>query len=51
MPQMAPLSWITLYLFFSMLFILSCIMNFYLFNYTPKTSLSSPNKKMFSWKW
>nr|AML26213.1 ATP synthase F0 subunit 8 [Scolytinae sp. BMNH 1274299] len=51
MPQMAPISWLTLYLFFSMLFLITCILNFFMFKYEPKTN-TNPKKKMFYiWKW
>nr|AML25760.1 ATP synthase F0 subunit 8 [Scolytinae sp. BMNH 1274287] len=52
MPQMAPISWITLYLFFSMLFVVTCILNFYTFKYSPQLSSSSKmNKNLSHWKW
>nr|AOY39659.1 ATP synthase F0 subunit 8 [Scolytinae sp. BMNH 1040065] len=51
MPQMAPISWMSLYLFFSLLFFMSCILNFYIFMYIPKTTSSKKNKTPFHWKW
>nr|ARH54445.1 ATP synthase F0 subunit 8 [Lissodema cursor] len=51
MPQMAPLNWLTLMLFFIMNFMMFNIMNYYLFFYHPKL-ISSKNKKLFlNWKW
>nr|UZT26963.1 ATP synthase F0 subunit 8 [Euwallacea fornicatus] len=51
MPQMAPISWITLYIFFNLLFILSCIINFYNFEYTAKTPLINKKSISMNWKW
>nr|AOY40049.1 ATP synthase F0 subunit 8 [Scolytinae sp. BMNH 1040341] len=51
MPQMAPISWITLYLFFSFLFIVTCILNFYIFKYPPQSSITQSGKTTFNWKW
>nr|YP_010327170.1 ATP synthase F0 subunit 8 [Dryocoetes hectographus]UJG10831.1 ATP synthase F0 subunit 8 [Dryocoetes hectographus] len=51
MPQMAPISWITLYLFFSILFIVTIILNYFLFYYLPMYK-TTKNKNLFlSWKW
>nr|YP_009001910.1 ATP synthase F0 subunit 8 [Neochauliodes bowringi]AFB20492.1 ATP synthase F0 subunit 8 [Neochauliodes bowringi] len=52
MPQMAPLNWLILFIFFIMLFILFNIMNYFLI--LPKSNLhSSYNMKNYSltWKW
>nr|AOY39672.1 ATP synthase F0 subunit 8 [Scolytinae sp. BMNH 1040080] len=51
MPQMAPISWISLYLFFTALFIMMCIFNFYTFKYSPQLKYISPKKLTFNWKW
>nr|AML26162.1 ATP synthase F0 subunit 8 [Scolytinae sp. BMNH 1274286] len=51
MPQMAPISWVTLYLFFSALFILTCILNFYNFKYSPQLKCISFKKLTSNWKW
>nr|YP_009947897.1 ATP synthase F0 subunit 8 [Aclees cribratus]QOH97065.1 ATP synthase F0 subunit 8 [Aclees cribratus]QZI85937.1 ATP synthase F0 subunit 8 [Aclees taiwanensis] len=51
MPQMAPMSWLTLYLFFSFLFLMSMILNYYMFLYSPKTKLLKESKKIINWKW
>nr|YP_010460067.1 ATP synthase F0 subunit 8 [Hierodula chinensis]UUC04267.1 ATP synthase F0 subunit 8 [Hierodula chinensis]UVU19745.1 ATP synthase F0 subunit 8 [Hierodula chinensis] len=52
MPQMMPLNWLMLFLFFSILLIMFNVMNFYsTFN---KTSSLTPLKKMTTtliWKW
>nr|ALO71116.1 ATP synthase F0 subunit 8 [Pselaphinae sp. 10 EF-2015] len=51
MPQMSPLNWIFLYMFFSMIFIMFNIMNYYYLNYKPKyiNNLNKKNSK--NWKW
>nr|AML26180.1 ATP synthase F0 subunit 8 [Scolytinae sp. BMNH 1274290] len=51
MPQMAPINWITLYMLFSMLFIMSCILNYYMFMYTPTNKTIQVNKTLLNWKW
>nr|AYQ19029.1 ATP synthase F0 subunit 8 [Amarygmini sp. ACP-2013] len=51
MPQMSPLSWLTLMIMFSLILIMFNIMNFYSFNYNiqqTKTSLKTPKT---NWKW
>nr|WRO44939.1 ATP synthase F0 subunit 8 [Cyrebion gracilicornis] len=52
MPQMAPLSWLNLFIFFISVFLIFNSLNYFYFN---KPSLSN-NKKMFNkvktnWKW
>nr|AML26593.1 ATP synthase F0 subunit 8 [Scolytinae sp. BMNH 1274713] len=51
MPQMAPISWMTLYLFFSVLFALMCILNFFMFSYSPKMSTLMKKEMILNWKW
>nr|ASM41812.1 ATP synthase F0 subunit 8 [Eutetrapha metallescens] len=51
MPQMAPLSWLTLMFFFIMIFFIFNIMNFYMFNYTPKEQKKIKSQTIFNWKW
>nr|AXS65011.1 ATP synthase F0 subunit 8 [Curculionoidea sp. 12 KM-2017] len=52
MPQMSPLSWISLYWFFIIIFIITMILTYYIFTYNPikKMSLKSPQPKL-NWKW
>nr|ASY97953.1 ATP synthase F0 subunit 8 [Gongylus gongylodes] len=52
MPQMMPLNWLMLFLFFSMMLILFNIMNYYMpFNKSfNKTKIKIFNKSMI-WKW
>nr|YP_009927086.1 ATP synthase F0 subunit 8 [Libellula angelina]AXZ70362.1 ATP synthase F0 subunit 8 [Libellula angelina] len=53
MPQMAPMSWILLFLFFSYMLVMINMMNYYLF--TPKFKISKDMKNIISksnnWKW
>nr|UQJ73321.1 ATP synthase F0 subunit 8 [Potthastia sp. 2XL] len=54
MPQMAPISWLILFMVFSITLILFNILNYYCI--APKTLMSSENKnnfntQPFNWKW
>nr|WGO58175.1 ATP synthase F0 subunit 8 [Centrocolumna ericea] len=52
MPQMMPLSWLTLYLFFSMLLLLFNFMNYY--SHIPQSLTSTKkniNISILTWKW
>nr|YP_010620957.1 ATP synthase F0 subunit 8 [Hebardina concinna]WAX39301.1 ATP synthase F0 subunit 8 [Hebardina concinna] len=52
MPQMMPLSWLMLFIFFSSLFLMFNFMNY--FSYIPiKLSTEKKNitMKMMNWKW
>nr|AXS65392.1 ATP synthase F0 subunit 8 [Cucujoidea sp. 15 KM-2017] len=51
MPQMAPLSWLTLFFYFTLIFILINIVNYYSFMYYPKKTFLSKNKISIFWKW
>nr|ATL23288.1 ATP synthase F0 subunit 8 [Sympiezomias velatus] len=51
MPQMAPLNWMSMYLFFILIFVMFIIVNYYSFLYKPKTMKFSNLKKLLSWKW
>nr|QZL38951.1 ATP synthase F0 subunit 8 [Lixus subtilis] len=51
MPQMAPLNWLTLYILFTLLFLIMVIMNYYNFIYTPKMKMIESMKKTINWKW
>nr|AEP27525.1 ATP synthase F0 subunit 8 [Anthonomus pomorum] len=46
MPQMAPLNWLSLYSYFIILFILTIIINYYIFLYQPKISLKKKKNTM-----
>nr|YP_009142419.1 ATP synthase F0 subunit 8 [Platycnemis foliacea]AKH04371.1 ATP synthase F0 subunit 8 [Platycnemis foliacea] len=52
MPQMAPMSWLILFLFFSIMLIMFSTMNYY--HYTPmikKSEKTSFKKLTMNWKW
>nr|YP_010701668.1 ATP synthase F0 subunit 8 [Scaeva affinis]WCJ53229.1 ATP synthase F0 subunit 8 [Scaeva affinis] len=53
MPQMAPISWLLLFILFSIIFILFNMMNYFL--YLPLTSKSKNllkiNTNSMNWKW
>nr|YP_002860174.1 ATP synthase F0 subunit 8 [Ephemera orientalis]ACB48056.1 ATP synthase F0 subunit 8 [Ephemera orientalis] len=53
MPQMAPLSWLTLFIMFSATLILFNIINYYSFETTPPSSshTSVASAKAFNWQW
>uniref|UniRef100_UPI003002EA25 ATP synthase F0 subunit 8 n=1 Tax=Anaxarcha sinensis TaxID=2033272 RepID=UPI003002EA25 len=52
MPQMMPLNWLMLFLFFSGLLILFNVMNYYmLINKNTPISLIKMQKKTLIWKW
>nr|YP_009691890.1 ATP synthase F0 subunit 8 [Pterolophia sp. ZJY-2019]QEG58696.1 ATP synthase F0 subunit 8 [Pterolophia sp. ZJY-2019] len=51
MPQMAPLNWLTLFIFFIFLFMIFNIKNYYIIFYTPKVSLTKKKLLKFNWKW
>nr|YP_009514135.1 ATP synthase F0 subunit 8 [Palaemon capensis]AXY96093.1 ATP synthase F0 subunit 8 [Palaemon capensis] len=52
MPQMAPLLWLNLYVFFILIFISFIILNYFI-KLPPKTSASSKPAQVTSilWKW
>nr|QRV62369.1 ATP synthase F0 subunit 8 [Boreonectes macedonicus] len=52
MPQMAPMNWLILYLFFSLIFILFNFLNYYMF--LSSSHINNINKfsmKTLNWKW
>nr|YP_054486.1 ATP synthase F0 subunit 8 [Periplaneta fuliginosa]BAD32632.1 ATPase subunit 8 [Periplaneta fuliginosa] len=52
MPQMMPLSWLMLFMFFSIMFMMFNFMNY--FSYIPMKMLMEKkmiNIKIMSWKW
>nr|URX53023.1 ATP synthase F0 subunit 8 [Glyptotermes sp. 9 AB-2022a]URX53036.1 ATP synthase F0 subunit 8 [Glyptotermes sp. 9 AB-2022a] len=52
MPQMMPLSWLTLFTMFSMTLVLFATMNYY--SHIPKTKITKKNEiktKNMNWKW
>nr|YP_002916044.1 ATP synthase F0 subunit 8 [Eriogyna pyretorum]ACN22002.1 ATP synthase F0 subunit 8 [Eriogyna pyretorum] len=53
MPQMMPINWIFLFIFFIIIFFIFNIMNYYIFNFNNKFNNLLLNKKIknFYWKW
>nr|WGO57928.1 ATP synthase F0 subunit 8 [Episymploce sundaica] len=52
MPQMMPLSWLSLYVFFSLMLLMFTFMNYY--SHIPQPSSSTKkniNIKSMNWKW
>nr|UYC28885.1 ATP synthase F0 subunit 8 [Medeopteryx sp.] len=51
MPQMAPLSWLNLFMFFITIFMLFNIMNYFSLTYKNNNIKKENNKKIITWKW
>nr|AYW52184.1 ATP synthase F0 subunit 8 [Lamiinae sp. 1 ACP-2013] len=51
MPQMAPLNWLTLFLFFIMMFLFYNIYNYFNFNYSTKKIKFMKKSLLYNWKW
>nr|AXS66409.1 ATP synthase F0 subunit 8 [Chrysomeloidea sp. 2 KM-2017] len=51
MPQMAPLNWLILFLFFSLVFIVFNTVNYYSFLYSTKSEKSKKKILKLNWKW
>nr|YP_010554805.1 ATP synthase F0 subunit 8 [Sternochetus gravis]UYP50690.1 ATP synthase F0 subunit 8 [Sternochetus gravis] len=51
MPQMAPMNWILLYIYFFMILILISIFNYYMFLYKPKFKTIKMSYIPMNWKW
>nr|AXS66233.1 ATP synthase F0 subunit 8 [Cucujoidea sp. 2 KM-2017] len=51
MPQMAPLSWLILFVYFLMIFIIYNVMNYYMFYYSVKLNLMNKKMNSINWKW
>nr|YP_010519676.1 ATP synthase F0 subunit 8 [Furcilarnaca armata]UXP34230.1 ATP synthase F0 subunit 8 [Furcilarnaca armata]UXP34268.1 ATP synthase F0 subunit 8 [Furcilarnaca armata]UYA97107.1 ATP synthase F0 subunit 8 [Furcilarnaca armata] len=53
MPQMAPISWLTLFFIFSTTLVFFALLNFYLFNSPPSCLTTPPTTAKFTlnWKW
>uniref|UniRef100_A0AAU7GJG9 ATP synthase complex subunit 8 n=1 Tax=Cardipennis shaowuensis TaxID=342701 RepID=A0AAU7GJG9_9CUCU len=51
MPQMAPMNWVSLYIFFSFLLLLLIVFNYYMFLYTPLKMKIIKKEKKINWKW
>nr|ARH54941.1 ATP synthase F0 subunit 8 [Coleoptera sp. 3 AH-2016] len=51
MPQMAPLNWTLLFIFFVFLYLFISILNYYIFEYAPKIKKFFKNFNPSNWKW
>nr|AFQ62280.1 ATP synthase F0 subunit 8 [Parocyusa longitarsis] len=51
MPQMAPLNWLMLFMFFIMIYLLFNFINYYSFMYSPKISNFKKINNKINWKW
>nr|AXS66033.1 ATP synthase F0 subunit 8 [Languriidae sp. KM-2017] len=51
MPQMAPMNWLMLFIYFLMIFLMVNTLNYFNFFYTVKKFSFSKNKISYSWKW
>nr|ARH54276.1 ATP synthase F0 subunit 8 [Curculionidae sp. 2 AH-2016] len=51
MPQMMPLNWLNLYIYFYMLFWMMMILNFYMILYSPQKLSIKKIKLNLIWKW
>nr|WEG23140.1 ATP synthase F0 subunit 8 [Bithia sp. 1 HNL-2023a] len=54
MPQMSPINWLSLFIMFSITFLIINMMNYYMYNLnTPKFNLNFQFKlkKSLNWKW
>nr|AOY39334.1 ATP synthase F0 subunit 8 [Uleiota sp. BMNH 833935] len=51
MPQMAPMNWLILYMFFSLIFLYINCLNFYMFSYSNKSYFNTKKKSLINWKW
>nr|YP_009971828.1 ATP synthase F0 subunit 8 [Epipedocera atra]QNH68715.1 ATP synthase subunit 8 [Epipedocera atra] len=51
MPQMAPMNWLFLFIFFSLIFMSFSLMNYFSFTYSPSISKTGKVKTQFNWKW
>nr|AML26277.1 ATP synthase F0 subunit 8 [Nitidulidae sp. BMNH 1274330] len=51
MPQMAPLNWLTLFIYFIIIFFLFNMLNYFSFIYKIKKTHIKTNKISFNWKW
>nr|YP_009472924.1 ATP synthase F0 subunit 8 [Macrosaldula sp. PJ-2017]AST10154.1 ATP synthase F0 subunit 8 [Macrosaldula sp. PJ-2017] len=52
MPQMAPMWWTMLMMFFIICFLMVAVKNYFIVKYSPKQiMMSSKDTKQVSWKW
>nr|AND96030.1 ATP synthase F0 subunit 8 [Cleptocaccobius convexifrons] len=51
MPQMAPINWLSLLIYFSLMFMMFNILNYFSFNYNFKIFKFKKNNQNLNWKW
>nr|QEJ81594.1 ATP synthase F0 subunit 8 [Asymmetricata circumdata] len=51
MPQMSPLSWLNLFIYFILIFMIFNTMNYFSFLYKNKKLNFKSQKKQLNWKW
>nr|YP_009251328.1 ATP synthase F0 subunit 8 [Pyrearinus termitilluminans]AIQ80125.1 ATP synthase F0 subunit 8 [Pyrearinus termitilluminans] len=51
MPQMAPMSWLSLFTSFVMMFLIMSSLNYFSFNYSNTQTPTSKKLHTFNWKW
>nr|AML26428.1 ATP synthase F0 subunit 8 [Staphylinidae sp. BMNH 1274642] len=52
MPQMSPLNWMSLFITFTIIFIMFNVMNYFSFKYQPiKKKTTNLNSIKINWKW
>nr|YP_010988513.1 ATP synthase F0 subunit 8 [Australoluciola thailandica]WOR80618.1 ATP synthase F0 subunit 8 [Australoluciola thailandica] len=51
MPQMAPLSWLNLFIFFIVIYMLFNVMNYFMLIYNNKNIKKENKNKNILWKW
>nr|AML26406.1 ATP synthase F0 subunit 8 [Staphylinidae sp. BMNH 1274637] len=51
MPQMAPMNWLSLFIFFIVIFFMFNSLNYFCFLYQPKTFSLKKKHTQINWKW
>nr|QIV24617.1 ATP synthase F0 subunit 8 [Papunya picta] len=51
MPQMAPINWLVLFVYFSLTLLIFTTLNYYSFSYQSKSLGEKPSKPVIKWKW
>nr|AUJ22844.1 ATP synthase F0 subunit 8 [Ignelater luminosus] len=51
MPQMAPLSWLNLFITFVSMFMIMSTLNYFSFSYTHDQKSTGKKSSQFNWKW
>nr|ASM41799.1 ATP synthase F0 subunit 8 [Stictoleptura succedanea] len=51
MPQMAPLNWLMLFIFFILIFFIFNSLNYFIFNYNIKNKIKMKKFLILNWKW